>query len=144
MFKRNNLIAPGAVTLVAVVLLSLPSGASSRVKLATGGLFAPIFGAVNAAGQLPGAAMDAIIPRSRLLKEIENLRREKEELKVRQQQADAIALENNQLRALVGWQQQQQWKLKLAAVVLRDPANWWRGLKSTAAAATASVKTCRC
>jgi rod shape-determining protein MreC len=129
MSKRKNLIAPGAVMLVAVLLLSLPSGAALHVKLAVGGLFAPFFGAVNAARQLPGAAMDAVLPRSQLLKEIETLRRENAELQVRQQQTGAVALENDQLRALVGWQRQQPWKLKLASVVLRDPANWWRTIQ---------------
>jgi rod shape-determining protein MreC len=126
MFKRNNLIAPGAVTLVAVVLLSLPSGAASRIKAASGGLFAPFFGAVNAAGQLPGAAMDALMPRSRLLKEMENLRLENQRLEVQNLQAAALLQENNQLRAQMGWQKQSPWKLKLAGIVLRDPANWWR------------------
>ena len=126
MFKRNILIAPGAVTLVAVVLLSLPSGAASRIKAANGGLFAPLFGAVNTVGQLPGAAMDAVMPRSRLLKEIENLRLENQRLEVQNLQATALLQENNQLRAQAGWQQQAPWKLKLAGVVLRDPANWWR------------------
>jgi cell shape-determining protein MreC len=41
-------------------------------------------------------------------------------------QAAATARENDQLRMRVGWQQQQPWKLKLANVVMRDPANWWR------------------
>jgi rod shape-determining protein MreC len=129
MFKRKNLIAPGAVTLMVVLLLSLPSGAASRVKLAVGGLFVPFFGAVHAARQWPGAAVDAVRPRSQLLTEIGNLRRENAELKVRQQQAGAITLENSQLRALVGWQQRQPWKLQLASVVLRDPANWWRTIQ---------------
>jgi len=129
MFKRNNLIAPGAVTLVAVALLSLPSGAASRIKAASGGLFVPLFGAVNAAGQLPGAALDAIMPRSRLLKEMENLRLENQRLEVQNLQAVALLQENNQLRAQAGWQQQQPWKLKLAGVVLRDPVNWWHTIQ---------------
>jgi rod shape-determining protein MreC len=99
---------------------------ASCLKLTTGSLFAPFFGAVYAIRQLPGAAMDAVLPRSQLLKEIETLRRENAELQVRQQQTGAVALENDQLHALIGWQQQQPWKLKLASVVLRDPANWWR------------------
>jgi rod shape-determining protein MreC len=126
MFKRKNYLAPGAVTLVAALLLSLPSGAASRIKLATGGLFAPLFGAVSAAGQLPGAALDAVLPRSRLLKEIENLRRENQRLEVQNLQAAAILQENNQLRAQIGWQKQAPWQMKLARVILRDPANWWR------------------
>ncbi len=126
MFKQKHYLALGAVTLVTVLLLSLPSRAVSHLKLGIGGLFLPLFGAVNAARQLPDRAADAILPRGELLKEIENLRRENQEFKVRQQQTDAIARENDQLRALVGWQRQQPWRLKLASVVLRDPANWWR------------------
>jgi rod shape-determining protein MreC len=115
--------------LVAVLLLSLPSAAALRVKLAVGGLFVPFFGAVNAARQLPGTAVEAVLPRSQLLKENQRLRLENAELQVRQQQAAAIARENDQLRALVGWQQRQPWKLKLGSVVLRDPANWWRTIE---------------
>jgi rod shape-determining protein MreC len=129
MFKRKNYLAPGAVTLVAAVLLSLPSGAASRIKLATGGLFAPFIGAVNAVGQLPGAALDTVMPRSRLLKEIENLRRENQRLEVQNLQAAAILEENNQLRAQIGWQKESPWKLKLAGVILRDPANWWHTIQ---------------
>ena len=41
-------------------------------------------------------------------------------------QAQETASENARLRQLVGWQRQTSWKLKLAKVVLREPANWWR------------------
>ena len=41
-------------------------------------------------------------------------------------QAQETASENARLRQLVGWQRQTTWKLKLAKVVLREPANWWR------------------
>ena len=126
MLRKRQYLALGAVTLVTVLVLSLPSHATSRLKIAIGGLFLPLFGTVNAVRQLPASAADAVLPRSELLKEIENLRRENQELEVRKQQADAVARENDQLRALVGWQQQQPWQLKLASVVLRDPANWWR------------------
>jgi rod shape-determining protein MreC len=126
MFKRNNYLAPGVVTLVAAVLLSLPSGAASRVKLATGGLFAPFFGAANAVGQLPGAALDAVMPRGRLLRDMGNLRLENQRLEAQNLQAAALLDANNQLRAQLGWQKQSPWKLKLAGIILRDPANWWR------------------
>ena len=66
------------------------------------------------------------MPRSELLKEIEDLRRENQQLRIQMMQAAATARENDQLRALLGWQRQTPWKLKLANVVLRDPANWWR------------------
>jgi rod shape-determining protein MreC len=129
MLRKKHYLALGAVTLVTALVLSLPSRTVSHLKLAIGGLFLPLFGTVNAARQLPERAVTAILPRRELLKEIEKLRRENEEFKVRQQQYDATALENNQLHALVGWQRQQKWNLKLANVVLRDPANWWRTIQ---------------
>ena len=126
MFRRKNLVAPGIVVLVAVVLLSLPAGTASRLKLAIGALFLPLLGATGAAQQLPGEALDAVLPRRELLREIRDLRRENEELKTRELQTGAALEENNQLRALVDWQRQQPWRLKLAHVILRDPANWWQ------------------
>jgi rod shape-determining protein MreC len=129
MFKQKHYLALGAVTLVTVLLLSLPSRAVSHLKLGIGGLFLPLFGAINTVRQLPVRAADTILPRGELLKEIESLRRENQELKVQNLQAAATARENDQLRALVGWQRQQPWKLKLASVVLRDPANWWRTIQ---------------
>ena len=129
MFRKKQYLALGAVTLVTVLLLSLPSRAVSHLKLGIGGLFLPLFGAVNTARQLPVRATDMILPRSELLQEIETLQRENQRLAVQNLQAAATARENDQIRALVGWQRQQPWKLKLASVVLRDPANWWRTIQ---------------
>lgn len=126
MLRKKHYIALGAVALAAVLVLSLPSHVAARLKLALSSLFLPLFGLANTARQLPAAAMDAALPRRELLKELELLRRENDQLKIQQQQAAAIARENDQLRAQVGWQRQTPWKLKLARVVLRDPANWWR------------------
>ena len=129
MFKRRHYLALGAVTLVTALLLSLPSRAVSHLKLGIGGLFLPMFGAVNTVRQLPGRAADTFLPRGELLKEIESLRHENQQLKAQNLQAAATGRENDQLRALVGWQRQQPWKLKLASVVLRDPANWWHTIQ---------------
>jgi len=129
MLRKKHYLALGAVTLVTVLLLSLPSRTVSHLKLAIGGLFLPLFGTVNAVRQVPDRAADTLLPRGELLKEIQNLRRESQEFEVCKQQADGVARENDQLRALVGWQQQQPWKLKLASVVLRDPANWWHTIQ---------------
>jgi rod shape-determining protein MreC len=126
MFKQKHYLALGAVTLVALLVFSLPPRVTSRLKLAVGGLFLPLFGLVNTAQQLPVAAADAVLPRRELLQQIENLRRENQQLKVQALQATATARENDQLRALFGWQKQAPWKLKLASVVMHEPANWWR------------------
>jgi len=126
MFKRKNYFALGAVVLVTLAIFSLPPRATSRLKLAVGSLFLPLFGLANTAQQLPVTAADAILSRRELIQQNENLRRENQQLKFLQLQSTAIARENDQLRAAIGWQQQKPWKLKLANVVMRDPANWWR------------------
>ena len=126
MLKQKHYIVLGAVTLATLLLLSLPPHASSRLKLAVGSWFLPLFGLAGSVQQLPGAAADAALPRRELLRQLETFRRENEELRARELQTAAAARENDQLRALVGWQRQVPWKLKLANVVMRDPANWWR------------------
>jgi rod shape-determining protein MreC len=126
MFKQKNYIALGIVTLVIVLIFSLPSRATSRLKLAIGSLFLPLFGLVNTTQQLPVSLADSLLPRRELLKQIDNLQRENQRLQTLQLQNAAIAREDDQLRSMLGWQRQAPWKLKLANVVMRDPANWWR------------------
>ncbi len=129
MLKQKNYLALGAVVLVVVLIFSLPPHATDRLKLAIGSLFLPLLGLAGTAQQLPVAAADAVLTRRELLQQIENLRHENDRLKVLSLQAGAIARENNQLRSALGWQRQTPWKLKLANVVLRDPANWWRSVE---------------
>jgi len=129
MFKQKNYLALGAVVFVAIVLLSLPTRATSRLKLAVGSWFLPLFGLANAGQQLPADLAGSVLPRRELLKQIDSLRRENQQLKEQQIQTVAIARENEQLRNLLGWQKQAPWKLKLANVVMRDPANWWRTIQ---------------
>ncbi|HSY74799.1 MAG TPA: rod shape-determining protein MreC [Dongiaceae bacterium] len=126
MFKRKNYFALGAVVLVTLAIFSLPPRATSRLKLAVGSLFLPLFGLANTAQQLPATAADAILSRRELLKKVGSLEQENQQLKIQQLQSAATARENGQLRSAIGWQQQKPWKMKLANVVMRDPANWWR------------------
>jgi rod shape-determining protein MreC len=126
MLKQKHYIALGAVTLATLLLLSLPPRATSPLKLAVGSWFLPLFGLASTAQQLPITAADAALPRRELLRQLETLRHDNEQLRVQSSQAAAMAQENDQLRALFGWQRQTPWKLKLANVVMRDPANWWR------------------
>ena len=113
------------MTLATLLLLSLPPRDTSRLKLAVGSWFLPLFGLAGTVQQLPVTAADAVLPRRELLRQLEALRRDNDQLRVQASQAAAIAQENDQLRALFGWQRQTPWKLKLANVVMRDPANWW-------------------
>jgi rod shape-determining protein MreC len=125
MFKQQNYLALGAVILVAVLILSLPQRATSRLKVAVASWFLPLFGLASAAQQLPADLADNVLPRRELLREIDQLRRETGQLKVQALQTAAEVQENGRLRSMVGWQRQSPWKLKLAKIVTRDPANWW-------------------
>jgi len=129
MFKNINYLALGAVLFVAVVLLSLPTRATARLKLAAGSWFLPLFGLSSAAHQLPVDLADNLLPRRELLREINDLRRENEQFKSQALQTEAIRRENDQLRALFGWERQRPWRLQLANVIMRDPANWWRTVR---------------
>ncbi|MGO8838154.1 MAG: rod shape-determining protein MreC [Limisphaerales bacterium] len=126
MFRKRQYLALGAVTLLALLILSLPPRAVSHLKLAVGSWFLPLFGLANSAQQLPADLADSALPRRELLQQIDRLRRQNEQFQVQALQAAALVRENDQLHSLLGWQQQAPWKLRLANVVLRDPANWWR------------------
>ena len=129
MFKQKNYIALGFVALAAVLILSLPASAVSHFKLAIGGLFLPLFGLAGAAQQLPADLADSVLPRRELLHEIDTLRRQNQQLEVQQLQTDAIEKENEQLRMGQENLFKRPWKLKLANIVTRDPANWWRSVE---------------
>jgi rod shape-determining protein MreC len=129
MLKKKHYLALGTVALVVLLIFSLPQRATSRLKLAVGSLFLPLFGLLNTAQQLPGNAADAVLPHRALLKEVGDLRTENQQLRFQIMQAAATARENDQLRTLLGWQRQAPWQLKLANVIMRDPANWWRTLQ---------------
>jgi rod shape-determining protein MreC len=129
MFKQKNYLALGAVVFVAIILLSLPTRATSRLKLAVGSWFLPLFGLAGAAQQLPADLADSVLPRRELLRQIDALRRENQQLRSQAVQSIAIARENDQLRALFNRAKQLPWRLKMAYVIGRDPANWWRTVR---------------
>jgi rod shape-determining protein MreC len=112
--------------LAALLLLSLPQRVTARLRLAVGSLFLPLSGLAGTAQQLPADAADQLLPRRELLQEIRNLQQEIQALKIQSLQDAALARENEQLRSLLGWRGRELWKIKLANVVMRDPANWWR------------------
>jgi rod shape-determining protein MreC len=126
MFKQKHFLALGAVLLVALLFLSLPQRVTSRLKLALGCLFFPLSSLTGTAQQLPADLADNVLPRHELLQEINRLQQENQDLRVQQLQATETAAENAQLRDQLRWQRQAPWRVKLANVILRDPANWWR------------------
>src|SRR5436190_20898071 len=128
MLKRRYSLPTGLVLLVVLVLLNLPEQPAARIKLALGGLFLPLFGMAGSVQQLTQQAGNSLVPRSTLLKQLEQLRKENEELRQQLMQTQDAWRENAQLRQAIGWQRRVPWALKPARVVGQDPANWWRAL----------------
>jgi rod shape-determining protein MreC len=127
MFKRTQYAALGLVIVLALVVLNLPPSATARLKLAISGLFLPLFGLSSAGQQAASQGTSALLPRRELLNENDRLRRENDQFRILAAQWESIRRENERLLRLVGRPQlSSAWKLKLARVVARDPANWWR------------------
>jgi rod shape-determining protein MreC len=129
MFKRPYYIAVALVALLTLVVLNLPSRTTTRIKLTLGSIFLPLFGVAGGAQQVAARTGDSLLPKSDLIRANEALRRQNQELRLQAMQAAETARENDRLRELVNWQKQKQWKLKLARVLSRDPANWWRTIQ---------------
>ena len=127
--KRPHYIALGLIALLALAILNLPDRASARLKAGISSLFLPLLGLANSSEQLADEALDQLTPRRELLRQNQELRRERDQLLQRARQADALERENAQLRQRLGWQQQQPHKVRLAQVVLREPSNWWRAVQ---------------
>lgn len=126
MFKRAHYVAMTAVLLLVLLLLSLPDQTAARVKLAISALFLPLFGLGQSAQTATGKVADVALPRGVLVNQMEQVRRENEELRILHMQAGAIKAENDRLRQMVQLKPQTAWRPRLAKVVGRDPANWWR------------------
>lgn len=129
MFKRPYYIAVALVALLTLLVLNLPGSTTARLKLAIGSIFLPLFGATGGIHQAAAKAGDALLPKGELIRANEDLRRQNQELQVQAMRAGETARENTRLRQLVGWKAKAPWKVKLARVIARDPANWWRAVQ---------------
>ena len=129
MFKRPYYIAVAVLALAALLVLNLPSRTTARFKTALGSVFLPLFGMAGGTQQVTARASDTLLPKSELIRANSSLLKQNQELRLQLTQASAVAAENERLRLLVGWQKQTRWNVKLARVILRDPANWWRTIQ---------------
>jgi rod shape-determining protein MreC len=117
------------VLVLVVIVLNLPGQTMARFKLAISGLFLPLFGLASSSQQLTEDAADLVVPRGDLVRETDRLQRENQMIRLRLLQAEEAMRENERLRNHLEWQRQAPWRVKLARVVVRDPANWWRTLQ---------------
>jgi rod shape-determining protein MreC len=129
MLKKSHYIILLFVVLLVLVLLQLPGGTAGKLKLAISGLFLPLFGLSNSTHEWLGQAKEGLVPRRELLRQLDQLRRDNQDLRLRLAQDPQLENENARLRSQVGWARQLRWRVKLARVIARDPANWWRSLE---------------
>jgi rod shape-determining protein MreC len=128
MFNRSYYVAFGLVSLLALLALSLPDRTAHRVKLAVSALYLPLFGLAGSLQGLLDQTGAVVQPRKSLLREVEVLRRQNAELRLRMAQLEEAWQENQRLREALQWQGRQPWRVKAARVVGQDPANWWRNV----------------
>jgi rod shape-determining protein MreC len=126
MLRRSHYVAVATVAVITVALLCLPFGFTRTARLALTSLFIPLFGLSATARDLTAEAAHRIQPRSTLLERLRRLEQENQQLRLEQLQASEARRENAELRQALGWQRQAHWRARLAQVVGRDPANWWR------------------
>jgi rod shape-determining protein MreC len=129
MLRRPHYIALGIVVLLTVVILKLPGRTATNLKLKISSLFVPLFGAIGSTQKTAEKASDAVVPRSDLLDQINQLQKENRQLRLEAMQWRTLAQENIQLRKQLGLPKHLEWKRVLAQVVAVDPANWWRTVR---------------
>ncbi|MBL6764547.1 MAG: rod shape-determining protein MreC [Verrucomicrobiae bacterium] len=126
MLKKPHLVAAGAVGLLVVILLSLPSAFTERVKLTLSGFFLPIFGLANLGEKTVQKAGDLVVPRSTITAENRRLKAEIEQLRFKLEQTEPLRREVKDLRMQTGAAAPPEWQLKPARIIARDPSQWWR------------------
>jgi rod shape-determining protein MreC len=129
MFKRPHVIGLTAAVVLAVVLLNLPAQTTSRLKFALSSHFAPLSALASTTEKVTESTGTRLLPKAFLANEVDKLRRENEELKIEVMQTRELARENAALRDAVNWQKRLPWKSRVAQVISRDPANWWRSIE---------------
>ena len=128
MLRRPKVVLIAAVAGLGLILLTLvPSRLNDQLKRLIGFIYLPFAGAADGAEQLAHRSR-ALTPRTLLLEEIDQLRRENRRCRLQSFQTEQALRENARLRALVQWKARQAWNLRFARVIVEDPANWWRSI----------------
>lgn len=126
MLKKPHIVAAGAIGLLVVLLLSLPSGFTEQVKLTISGVLLPIFGLSSVAEQGSEKVGEMMTPKKVVIAENKKLKEEVDRLKFQLQQTVVIRRENEELRKMIGFPQQTPWNLIPARIIAKDPSQWWR------------------
>lgn len=123
--ERKNWIWLGFILGLVLVLLALPSGCSSRVKMTITQLFSPLLETstglrlkLDHMGKAATSQMDLVRQSEELHEEV--VRLETKLLRLRE-----VERENERLRKLLEFKSQASHRLKPARVINRAASNWW-------------------
>jgi rod shape-determining protein MreC len=125
MTGRNNWLWLGTVLGLVLVLISLPSGCSSQVKMSVTQLFSPLLNASTSLREKFDRVRKATIGQNDLVQQSETLHEENVRLQSELQQLREIERENARLREMLQFKAHSTLRLKPARVINRSASNWW-------------------
>jgi rod shape-determining protein MreC len=128
MSRRPYYVAFGVVLLIAMTALNLPERQGTRLKLAWGSVFVPLFGLAGSVETTASQARQSLVPETQTARRLQSLQQTNQALRLLLAQTESIRQENQRLRRELLWRNQAPWRLRLARVIGQDPANWWRSL----------------
>ena len=129
MHRSSYQIACATVAVLTLVLLNLPPRTAERVKGWVGHSFLPFFGIKKGIQYIGGKTIDSTLPRAELIRELNTLHQTNQILKMDLARLDGISKENARLRTQLQMRPRPLGYMRLARVIGRDPANWWRTLQ---------------
>jgi len=129
MRKTSYQITCGIVVVLSLLLLNLPPRAATRAKVWVGHFFLPLFGLQKGLQEIGGKAVDSALPRSELLNELSRLQQTNQLLRMELTRLDGVARESVRLKSHLRLRTNIRGQSRLARVVGRDPANWWRTIQ---------------
>ncbi len=129
MLKRSHYIILSFVVVLALLVLNLPRRTVAQLKLAISSLYLPLFGVSSSTQALAANTANTLLPKQELLTQLEAYRLENDRLRMETMRLQSVEEENRRLRYQLSLPRAGPWKYKLARVVARDPANWWRNVR---------------
>jgi rod shape-determining protein MreC len=128
MLRNRSTTTIFVVLLTGCLLLALPYGANSRIKLAVASFLLPVL-ALSEATLEQAEQLDYFgHSKQELWQENQQLRKELEFFKIKRFEHQALIRENRSLRDSLQWEAEQPWQMIAARVLVADPFNWWRSL----------------
>ena len=128
MLYQPKLLLVAAVLGLGLILVLLPTGLNDRIKGVINWFYLPFNGVADGLEEAGRRANTWTTPRTSLQDEIDQLRRENRRLRLQALEAAEVFEENERLRESVRWKARQPWNLRMARVIVREPANFWQSV----------------